>query len=289
MKFIHSADWHLRPDMPPCRNDENWMSSQKNILNQINDYSLKYSCPVFCNGDICESPRIPEEYLFMVMEIFQKDFFLMAGNHDLQYHAIENLPRSSVGVLSKAVNFIECNDQFEGSWSKIPDAIFVHRLIFPSEKDKPPTDKGETAEELLDRYPDKKWIFTGDYHHKFIFKKDGRYVVNPGCTNIQKIDMKDYKPSVYLVDTEAETIEELPLNDPIVFSQSYELIVTHKKERNKRITALIEQVKSSTVINGFSYLDSWLEILEKENDNNVRKYSMDVINKIKELNNAKRK
>ena len=35
MRFILTADWHIRATKPRCRKDENWMETQRNALNQI--------------------------------------------------------------------------------------------------------------------------------------------------------------------------------------------------------------------------------------------------------------
>ena len=41
MRFICTADWHLRATRPQCRIDEDWILTQKNALNQIKKYIVE--------------------------------------------------------------------------------------------------------------------------------------------------------------------------------------------------------------------------------------------------------
>lgn len=47
MKAIITADWHLRSTVPRCRKNEDWVGTQKRLLQFIANESNKRKCPVF--------------------------------------------------------------------------------------------------------------------------------------------------------------------------------------------------------------------------------------------------
>ena len=67
------------------------------------------------------------------------------------------------------------NEEFTGNTET--GLRFIHRLVFPTVKELPPTEKACTAMELLAEFPDSKWIFTGDMHTAFHFEHKGRHVM----------------------------------------------------------------------------------------------------------------
>jgi hypothetical protein len=88
---------------------------------------------------------------------------------------------------------------------------------------------GRIPEEVLEQFPHARIVCVGDYHHKFVYRApDGRMVINPGCTIRQTADMKDYKPSFYIVDTDTETVEEVLIPD------IYEMVQDEYLKEDKR-------------------------------------------------------
>jgi hypothetical protein len=132
--------------------------------------------------------------------------------------------------------------------------VCTHQLTFPDDATRG-IFGGSTAEELLSRWPRASIIFTGDYHHGYIYKEtettpfmvvaSGRYVVTPGCMNIQKADELDYEPFVVLWDTEADlnncTFEKIYL-DPQRENCTRDHIEAreHKEEEFERVVETIK-------------------------------------------------
>ena len=111
MRGIITADWHLRATRPRCRKDSDWMGSQRKVLRQIVDFSWDNDLDVFVVGDIFHSNSDASfECIWMVQrmaELLEKEdrsLYLLAGNHDLPFHNIDNLDRSAVGILLKSNN-----------------------------------------------------------------------------------------------------------------------------------------------------------------------------------------
>jgi hypothetical protein len=180
------------------------------------------------------------------------DVYVVAGNHDLQYHSWANFKDSSLAVLFNGVtvsppNFGSYSD-FGRPMTQISSdpIIFIHEPIFASEKDCPPNMKAKTADQIFDQYPEAKWILCGDIHSGFHVEKDGRHLIMAGCLNRQASDYKDYEPKIWLIDTDKNIAKEILVpDDPELITEEH-LIV--KKEKNERIESFVEKIKDSKTV-----------------------------------------
>lgn len=257
-KFLITADWHVRGTAPVCRKDEDWIDSQRQTIQFLVDEAERHDVDrIMQLGDIHHTAVISSEALTMLMETISKvanRLCILPGNHDLPYHNYDMVKSSSLGVL--LTQFQELTS-LEGTWDAQPFGLetpgtsgtrFIHRLIFPDEASRPVKTAGQTAEELLEEFPEAKTIFCGDYHHSFIFEKDGRHVINPGCIGIQVADMVDYQPVYALCtvhqDGTLESCEFVPIPAPSgqVIDTSH-IEVAHV--RNERIQGVLEAFEAS--------------------------------------------
>lgn len=227
MKILITADWHVRGERPLCRTDEDWIESQRKTIAQIREAFFHNGCEqIWILGDIFDAPRCATSAVNMLIgelkKFPQNSVKILCGNHDLKDHNYNNLEECSIGTLKKIfgdVPDVVANDGI-GSMSvsakpfalddlqSNADVICTHQLTFPNEKARPMPGCGVLAQDLLDRWVNAEIIFTGDYHHGYIYKEDwdtlpGRYVVTPGCINIQKADELDYEPFVVVWDTKS--------------------------------------------------------------------------------------
>lgn len=227
MKILITADWHVRGERPLCRTDEDWIESQRKTIVQIREAFFHNGCEqIWILGDIFDAPRCATAAVNMLIgelkKFPQNSVKILCGNHDLKDHNYNNLEECSIGTLKKIfgdVPDVIANDGI-GSMSvsakpfalddlqSNADVICTHQLTFPNEKARPMPGCGVLAQDLLDRWANAEIIFTGDYHNGYIYKEDwdtlpGRYVVTPGCINIQKADELDYEPFVVVWDTKS--------------------------------------------------------------------------------------
>lgn len=227
MKILITADWHVRGERPLCRTDEDWIESQRKTIAQIREAFFHNGCEqIWILGDLFDAPRCATAAVNMLIgelkKFPQNSVKILCGNHDLKDHNYNNLEECSIGTLKKIfedVPDVIANDGI-GSMSvsakpfalddlqSNADVICTHQLTFPNEKARPMPGCGVLAQDLLDRWANAEIIFTGDYHHGYIYKEDwdtlpGRYVVTPGCINIQKADELDYEPFVIVWDTKS--------------------------------------------------------------------------------------
>jgi len=252
MKFALTADWHLRGEIPPCRTGD-WITEQARMIRFIADYCNKHNLSLFHTGDIFHTARsataVVNAALSEIKEFTYNGFHLLVGNHDIIYHDYRLLKESSIGILLFSFDELITNETL--GYCAYPFGLdeesdlpmrFMHKLVFETEADRPIKECGVTAQELLDQYPNQKWIFTGDMHHAFHYENNGRHVVNPGCTTIQVSDMMDYQPKFAVVDTDNETVSwvNIPQN-PETFQFSYNVA---KKEHEERMSSFVEKIAS---------------------------------------------
>lgn len=233
MKILITADWHIKGERPICRLDDDWIASQRRTIHEIRNIFESNLCDqIWILGDLFDAPRCSTEAVNMLVEELLKfpegSVKVLCGNHDLKDHNYDNLNTCSIGTIKQIFGDIpgEIQDGF-GCLTKVSarpfgldeettdaNIVCTHQLTFPNAEARPIEDCGVLAQDLLDKWQAAKIIFTGDYHHAFIYKEtettpfmvvaSGRYVVNPGCINIQKADELDYEPSVVVWDVSKE-------------------------------------------------------------------------------------
>ena len=262
-KMIISADWHIRATRPRCRVDNDWLETQRMALAKVMKVAIDKKSPVLVVGDIFHSNSDTSfECIQLVQQMADKlgGLYILAGNHDLPYHSSENLDKSAIGVLLNSNNVHSIKDyltkwnleqeypyiisagNFDEEDDKRAEIVFKHVLTILSE-DKPDFVDCETPESLLEKFPDAKWIFTGDYHHNFHYEKNGRHVVNSGCLLRQASDMKNYQCGVYFVDTDENIVEFIPIIDnEDLIDDSY---ILQENVRNERIESFVDKLKKT--------------------------------------------
>jgi len=249
MKFIFTADWHIRPDRPICRLDEDWMATQESQIDFVVATAVENDAAIVIGGDIFHKAQVPDYLKNMLINKFRDgNIYAIAGNHDLNFHSWENLNDSSYGVLrySKIIK----DPSFAGYahfGKKVEEVkqgiVFIHEPVFATAQDCPPNMKAKTADQVFDEYPDAKWILCGDIHEGYHIKRRDRHLVMAGCLNRQTSAMKDYTPSICLIDTDEDTIDFIDVPDDATMVTDEH--IQQKSDREDRITAFVSLIKDS--------------------------------------------
>jgi len=106
MKFLLTSDWHIRDDQPRCRIDD-FMKAQEKAVQFVIDIAIDRDVSAILHaGDVFNKARPIQSQM---LEICLKDWLfhverkvpvlVVPGNHDLPYHRMEELNRSSLGGL----------------------------------------------------------------------------------------------------------------------------------------------------------------------------------------------
>lgn len=261
-RILVTADWHIRGEAPRCRVDEDWLASQAYDIQSVLQLAREHSVDmVAIVGDLFHQARAATEAVNMVLTELEKapcPVSILPGNHDLPYHAYDQLEKSSLGtVLKKFPELVG-----SGLWDAYPfgkdkegfkaPLRFVHRLVFPTADSRPVEDCGQTAEEIAAEFPDNTVIICGDYHHQFdVTTTTGQRVINPGCLNVQAADMNGYTPKVAVVSigcdlTQANLatigVEWFPLRENPMAKVDVDYL-EHERVRESRAEEMLEMVE----------------------------------------------
>ena len=186
--------------------------------------------------------------------------YIICGNHDLLYHSSFNLSKSAVGVLLNSENIYKVTDYSDDvaganfdEETENKKIVFKHILTFKDKSEIPPNVDAVTAQDLLDEFDKAKYIFTGDNHHSFIYKKNGKIVINSGCLIRRNSDFKNYIPMIHYVDEKENIIESIPIIDnEELIDDSY---ITKENEREKRIDDFVDKLKNTQSVS-FDFMDN---------------------------------
>lgn len=268
MKFLVTADWHLRASRPRCRIDDDWYETQRKAIDQIRQIAIDKNCDVMIVGDIFNSNTDTSFQCIQIvqdlaMKLKEKKLscYILAGNHDLLYHSSENIEKSAIGILFNSENIFPIKEYFEKHYynsdekinysasnfdesdNMFAEIVFKHILCFPDVKSILPSIDALTAKDLLSEFPNAKWIFTGDYHRNFHYERNHRHVINPGCLLRQASDMMNYQCGVYYIDIDKNIVDFVPIIDTDQFiDDSY---IIKENERTQRIEEFVDKLKGT--------------------------------------------
>lgn len=254
MKIAMGGDFHFRSKAPEARLD-NYLETQDKLISWMRDQFPGYRW--LCSGDLLHLARERAEPLSWVYYLLNvlPEFWGVRGNHDLLYHSLNELHRSSIGLLEMAGKFhplsvspiIEDDVEIYGydfgteiqhvkpKKTKTLIAVY-HGMVL---KEANPFYSGLVAKNILTEFPEYDIILTGDNHEGFVEAVDDRVLINPGAFKRDNADMIDVQPYVYTFDTEMKTVERVavPIQDDIISRDHIEL----EKERDKRMEELADK------------------------------------------------
>lgn len=104
------SDLHLSHRCPPFRERQNWYETMVRYLTQLFELSRtdEYygeGLPIICAGDIFDRWNEPPELINMCLESMPT-MYAIPGQHDLPYHAYEDITKTAYWTLVKAGKII---------------------------------------------------------------------------------------------------------------------------------------------------------------------------------------
>lgn len=263
MKILITADWHIKGERPICRMEEDWLESQRQTIEEIRQVFNEGQCnQIWILGDIFDTPRCSTTAVNMLIDELtafpENSVRILCGNHDLKDHSYKNLQQCSIGTLLKTFSpipqtlfssrqiSVSANAFGQDDETAETEIVCTHQLTFPNDAARPMPGCGLLAQDLLDKWKTSKIIFTGDYHNGYIFENDSRFVVTPGCINIQKADELNYKPFVVIWDTEKTGVDQFevvylnPQNENCTRDH-----IEYRKQKDLILSNVIETIQDS--------------------------------------------
>lgn len=255
MKILCASDIHLRDDRPRCRVD-NWFVTQRERLQWLVQQINEHKCALLVAGDIFHSGTNTQALENMILEELNKaeyPIYCITGNHDLSYHSMKQLYKSSYWVLHQSgatqhlTGITEYGEstisafQFNEEMVDGKGIAITHRSVYPSTAQIPPFMLDAIgADELLAMY-NYELVVTGDIHMPFYLQQDGKTLINPGGLFRQAGDKKYTNPMIYLYEDGVVT----PIKVPIVEDDVEQEYLISEKEKEIRIGASVERMSDA--------------------------------------------
>jgi len=240
MGLLLTGDWHLRTKAPANRLG-NFYEDQMNKLEWILNTAEQNQCQYILQpGDLGHTPNwsnyLAQEVIHLLKSYGIK-VLTIPGQHDMKYHALSSMERTSMSVLDAAgviwvlnsvMSYSEDEDlEFAvygvGFGGKIEEPeipsidclniLVIHKMILRSHTDKIWRSQEEYAvpSGFLAKHKDYDLIVSGDNHTGFIVEHDERLIVNCGCLmrDVASEGMFEHKPFVVVYDTNDGSYEQI--------------------------------------------------------------------------------
>lgn len=278
MKFILTADWHIRSTIPSCRKDD-FFKVQFEKVKFVLSIAKEYDASIIVAGDIGEKPHWENWLLTKYIELFRLhhlSIYAIPGQHDLVNHRLDKINEGGIGVLrsSSMINLLkERKVKYDSvhlypypfgekvkRCKKIPSVktiAITHQLICQKplgwQKDK------LMAKSLLRDLECYDLIVSGDNHESFVQEYEGRYLVNPGSLVRTKSDQINFQPKIYLWDSEDNSVKTInvPIEKDVFDLTKTEDEISINNEMQKFVEMLKKPTMSSRCFT--SYLREYLE------------------------------
>ena len=231
MKLLIAADLHLTHKTPLGRKD-NYAETCLSKLKQLVDCANVDETDIIITGDMFDQPSNPIWFVNRVIAVLKEcksTIYVIAGNHDLKYHVLENLKESSLWNLIEAgavaISPRECN-LFYGAAAKfcnfgelpesppiegVKNLLILHTPVFDVVPFYMPN--ADTAESLEKKYSGYDYYLTVDIHIPVITDK----VINPGSMMRMTRAQKEHKPCFVELDpdTGEKTIHYFQIEEDV--------------------------------------------------------------------------
>lgn len=231
---IFCADIHLSHNAPRFRQDEaNWYEAMLRPLEELKKLQHLYECPIICAGDIFDKWNPPAELINFAIKNLPKEMYCIPGQHDLPYHNMSDIERTSYWTLveANAINHIDVITNPKDSnlllypfpWGRVlkplknkignSDAIHIavcHKYIWIKGKSYPTANKDFLLSKIHKRLHGFDYAVFGDNHKAFIkFMSLAPDVVN--CGSLMRRASDDEPPCVWTLH-EKGSVKRYDLN-----------------------------------------------------------------------------
>jgi len=256
---VACSDVHLSDKAPRARAGEpDWHLKMEEALKLLTDVSLDLDVPLIIAGDVFHKPRESPAVEILAMKWLSRTRVIMVpGQHDLPNHSIENIGKSSYGVLEAHLREVSHNynpksDKLNVSYfpfdaekknakkSPYPGIAVVHDMVWKGEEPYPGAPEEGNVKNFIKKLKGYEFIICGDNHSPFVYETEETTVINCGSLMRRTADQEDHKPRAYvLFDDGSYDAVFLPVEDD-VFSREHCDI---SRAKDERIEAYVNNLK----------------------------------------------
>lgn len=283
------GDLHLAGKNPPNRIDDIVTNLQFEKMEEIIDIANQMDVPIICTGDIFHTPTVSNKILSRFGKIInelKREFYFVFGNHDLQYHSMEKIDNTSIGVewannyKIRHISEFHIHYGSQNRWAYIdygtplthpPGSKFLlsHKAIINDSLINAESwiaDDINFCQAAADFDGMFKLIVCGHWHKPYIYKHKQTLIINPGPVIRRQITEREM-PRVILIDLVTIKYEEFFLanakpSDEVLREGT---IKEELKPIEDRILSFINSIKAKKQIkHGMKFGDSLKELLKSD-------------------------
>lgn len=266
MKFILTADLHIRDDQPECRIDD-FEKSMWNKFKFLDKLRQKHNAIILVAGDVFHRHKPHPWLINKCLEHLPTDMYVIAGNHDLPNHSLKHLQRSGLQtlVLSEKIHLLEFEEgvpeiikskkQIEIYPFHYGEKLFnverepgilkiamIHRLVTQTKDDLWRHTTARAAPKFIRQLHGYDIILTGDNHITFTTQYKDTTLINPGSFMRTTAAQMEHVPSVFLYDADIgpSSIKKIPLPHTMgVVSRKH---LERKEQQNERMVTFVSKL-----------------------------------------------
>jgi len=261
-RLILSADWHLRDDIPQCRERDEYLVAQERKLKFVHDLCEENGATLLIAGDIFDNWKPSPWLITLALRYIPVGTVVVAGQHDLPQHNLAEIGKTGLQTLAEAGVAVILS----GGLRRVlgdPTASYgaVYGWAYGEEAQNPP--KGDEGVKILMWHRltcvagKQPWpgaealqvnnknmmgfdlVVTGDNHASFVC---GNWV-NSGSMMRMASDQKDFCPAVYGWKEDGSiTRIPLPIKEEVVKTTSNK--TKDRESRDQRMEAYVKKASA---------------------------------------------
>jgi DNA repair exonuclease SbcCD nuclease subunit len=240
--------------------EPDWWAAQARPLRWLKQLAKQYGCPLVLAGDIFDRAVVDSRLINFASEELPYAY-TVAGNHDLPYHNIQNLPESAYGTLIRTKRIVDIGDvvklnvqgvslALHGFYFGRPhepcakqadlDIAVVHHFIWTGKYGYTGVSDKYRLDCVLGGLKGYDYYIFGDNHIPFCTAN----LVNCGSFYRRAKGHEDFQPIVALVYKDRIDTIPIPVKDDIItFKES-----TKKEESNYDFTQFFQSLRDSEAL-----------------------------------------
>jgi len=267
-KLILSADWHLRDDIPQCRERDEYLAAQERKLKFIHDLCEENGATLLVAGDLFDGWKPSPWLISLALRYIPHSTIVVPGQHDMVSHNLQELGKTGLQTLAEAgvaiilsgglrrvlgdptVSYASVYGYAYGEEAQNPQKgdkgvkiLMWHRLTCKGGQPWPGAEAAE-APNLVKQLNEFDLILTGDNHQQF-FTSHSKFkgptgFVNPGSLMRMSSDQESFQPAVFGWKEDGSiTRIPLPIKEGVVKPTTNK--TKNKESRDCRMAAYIKK------------------------------------------------
>lgn len=253
MKFILTADWHLRETTPAAWVGDDFQKTQWERVETVYRIARENNAHILHAGDLFHSWKCGYHLPYRLNQTATEKMMFIPGNHELPQHNRDEWMRSPCSVLDD-VYFENLalagpkNTWISGKWYGDTDSfcqsqiLLLHEMIWQSAPYPGAPPEGNVIR-VMNRFKGQKCklIVCGDNHIPFHVFRQGIHLVNCGPIIRQTASEIDIKPSVWLYDDKDHTVEKIELD--FCHEDISREHISKREQVDERLMAFVESLQ----------------------------------------------